>query len=388
MFLKSFFINFLKSLEDKNYQPFNLIEINQNHILDNFDLVQKLNPAHQIWPVLKSNAYGHGYTQIAQILKARNFQYLIVDSYHEALIIRKVSNQPILLIGALHPSNFNHLKVNKLTLCIQNFQTLKALCQTKRKTKIHIKINTGMNRQGIQPEEIEKFTHLLKQNPQIELEGLFSHLADADNPNNSYTQKQASLFQNAIKLFSQSGFHPRFTHLAASAGCVKIPPKLTNAIRIGKAIYGYPPLPPQDNLSHKFNQLKPALRLTSTVTKLRQIKKGNSVSYNLTWTANQNTQIGVIPIGYYDGVDRRLSNCGFIKYKNHTLPIIGRICMNLTLIDFKNTNPKLFDQVEIISPNPSDKNSIVNIAKTCNTISYDILVRLHESIRRIIINKF
>lgn len=446
----------LNKLTNHHFHTLNLITIDSAKILANYDLIAKLNPHTQIWPVLKSNAYGHGYANIAKILKKRQFEYLVVDSYHEALEIWKASpRQNILLIGPILPHNFNLLNFKHLALTIQDLTSLKILVKLNRHIKIHLKINTGMNRQGLDFDDIPAYIKILKQNPHIILDGIFSHLADADNPNdngnipspnnsspcvqgeevkslrvkksNSYTQKQFQLFQQALTLFTQAGFNPKFTHLNATAGSVKINHLSLNALRLGLGLYGYNPLSPSDPDFSKLKNLKPALALTSTITKIRFLKAGQAVSYNLTHTLQKDSYIGIIPLGYYDAIDRRLNNSGFIKYpisplsqtssayllatekslfckegkkspdlqssdsgrfnstNSNFYPIIGRVCMNLTIVNFGKTKPKLFDQVEIISNNLQDKNSIASIARTCKTIPYDILVHLHSSIRRQII---
>ncbi len=263
------------------------------------------------------------------------------------------------------------MKLNNLTLCIQDDISLDSLIASKRPVTIHLKVNTGMNRQGIDPENLIPALTKIKNNPQIKLEGVFSHLADADNPQDKYSPQQIKLFSQIIDQTRKFGLHPRYFHLAASYSATKINQPQINAVRLGLGLYGY---------SHP--QLKPALRFTSTVINRRLIQPGDTVSYNRTFTVKTATNIGLIPVGYFEGFDRRLSNCGVVKYRHRFYNVAGRICMNLACLNFKNTVPQIFDSVEIISPNPDDKNSIKNMARLVKTIPYEILIHLHSSIRR------
>lgn len=350
-----------------DFSPLNHIDINSTTILNNFDQFQKISP--HVWPVLKSNAYGHGIHQIVQSLAFRQFDYFVVDSYYEAQKIWQISSHPVLLIGETLPANFPHMDFHRLALMVQNRETLLSL--TKPAT-IHLKVNTGMNRQGIDKKDLPWFLAYIKGHPHLKLEGLFSHLADADGPSPVYTDKQLKRFKQVISAVKSSGFNPRFIHLAATYGAPLINDPRINAIRLGLGLYGYGPLP----------DLHPALRFSTTVIKISQVKKGDLVGYNCTYKANKDMTIAVIPVGYHEGLDRRLSNCGFVKYQGKFCPIIGRVCMNLSVIDVSSTKPHLYDSVEVISPNPLDKNSVPAIASLCHTIPYDILVHFNESIRR------
>lgn len=364
----------LRNLE-KHYQSLNLIEISRPAILNNFDCFAAKLPSAHIWPVLKSNAYGHGYHQIASILKQRHFDYFVVDSYYEALKIWEVNRQKILLIGSVHPDNLANLDYSKLTITVQDVTTLNRLLSLQIPLNFHLKINTGMNRQGFEISQLLTVLETIKSHPYLRLEGLYSHLADADNPDKSFSQKQLNLFVKAIEMTKASGFNPKFCHLTATAGALEISHPLINTVRLGLGLYGY-----------GAPGLIPALRFTSYFTKIRQLKPGDQVGYGRTFTAAGSTAVGLLPVGYFEGLNRRLSNQGFVKYRDNFLPIIGRICMNLCLVDLGNLSASEFDQVEIISSNPDDKNSIPRLAALCQTIPYEILVNLNESIRRTVID--
>lgn len=368
---------------NRKYLPLNVVEINRKNLLFNFDFFKKETNLN-IWPVLKSNAYGHGIKQVVEILENRQFDYLVVDGYHEVLEIRKVTKRPVLMIGAMRPENFSKLKWKNLAIMVQDEVSIKELGKLNKKIKIHLKVNTGMNRQGVNVDEVQKIVRLVKKYPKLLLEGVFSHLANADEKSDCQNKKQLEVFEKVIDTIERSGIRLKFCHLAATAGAIKVKSEKVNTIRLGIGLYGINNLEKEDKSSKKFEILKPVMSFKSVLTTIRTIEKDERVSYNGIWAAQKRTNIGVIPVGYNEGLDRRLSNLGWVKYKNNFYPIIGKICMNLAMVDLGKIKAKLFDEVELISNNPKDKNSIKNMAIICKTIPYDILVGIDGSIRRVI----
>jgi len=377
---KSFYNKYLSKLERK-ISTLNRVEVIAENILHNFDYFQKENQHTKLFPVLKSNAYGHGLKQIVQILESRGVEYFVVDSYYEALQIREISNRSVLMLGYTKPENYKYFNFKKLAITIFDIESLKRLGELGKKINIHLFINTGMNREGISIKEIPLYLTELKKYSALNLEGICTHLADADNESNEFTQKQYQLFKQAINIIENQNFHPKYKHISATGGSFKIKDSQLNAIRLGIGLYGYNPNKLFDT------NLKPALRVISTVVSVQTLKTGDKVSYNCTFQAEKDMKIALLPVGYYECLDRKLSNKGFIKVKGEFLPIVGRVCMNLTCIDAKHLDLKIGDEVIVISENPADKNSIENIAQTIDTISYEVLVKISSSIRRVYANK-
>lgn len=400
MSIRSFVSSVIHHFEQP-FKTYNRIEISSSAILGNYDLVQKNSPEVTIWPVLKSNAYGHGIKLVTQILKKRTFPYVVVDSYFEALQIREVSKQPILLIGATHPDNWVHMDLRGIAVVVYDFITLDALGSLRKPVAVHLKINTGMNRQGIRPEDVSLFLDQLQKYPTLSLEGLCSHLADADGERDGFTEKQAEVFDSVIRQVRSRGVHPRYYHLANTAGSAKTTSLAVNAVRLGIGLYGFNPLAPHDPAKTALDTLQPALRFISTIIKTDTVRAGEKVSYNGTYTFDQDGTVGILPVGYYEVFDRRLSNKGVVKYlgngnrigngnslkqfRTGYLPIRGRVCMNLTVIDTTGVTAKLGDEVEIISNNHADLHSVEAMANLCGTIPYEILVKMNESTRRTVV---
>jgi alanine racemase len=342
----------------RKLRPLNRIEISRKVILGNFNRYKKLGKA--VWPVVKSNAYGAGLEQIVKILNKYNFEYWVADSYMEALRIWKKSGKKVLLIGSMLKENYGLIDFSRVVLMIQNFEEIIELGRLNKKIKIHLKINSGMNRQGFDLSDLDKVLKLLKKYKKIEVDGLMSHLAEASNK--VMTEKQEKKFLEALEILKKEGINPKWIHLGATDGAFKTKNLQINAVRLGVGIY------------------RNSMKLISTLVKVRQIRNGEKVSYGMTFEAKKDGWLGVIPVGYYEGLDRKLSNVGEVKYKGKYYRIAGRVCMNMCVIDFGGRKPKLYDEVEVIGE--SGKNSFEFLAPKCQTIDYEMMVRLNGSIRR------
>lgn len=366
------------------YETLNKIEISAAAVLHNYDLIGSQHPGMAVMPVLKANAYGHGLLQVGEILQQRKFPYLIVDGYFEALKLRRLTRQPILVMGYINPVNYAQLKTEGLAFVVHDRECIEALGARRQPTSIHLEINTGMNRQGIEPSELSDYLDLIDRLPNLRLEGVMSHLADADGESEDYTETQIELFDNCVDRVLGHGFKPALIHLAQTAGSVRRQSRHANAIRLGIGLYGVNPFDISSTQFERLADLRPALKLTSTITKVIDLKAGQKVSYNGIFTAKHATRIGVLPLGYYEGIPRDLSNKGRVKIGADYAPIAGRVCMNHTMIDLKDLPAQYLDPVVVISDNPTDHNSVAGFGRDHGLFSYEVLVGLSESIRRVI----
>lgn len=385
MTLRSSVLKRIKLLE-KKFVVLNNIYISKSAILHNFDLLSTLSPGNLVIPVLKSNAYGHGLEQITEILKSRKFPYIAVDGYYEALKIRSISKQPVLVMGYIDQSNYSNIKPKSYAFVVHDPTSLNAIGKTNKKYIIHIEIETGMSRNGVKLEDLDNFLKQIKKYKNIKLEGVMTHLADADNPDSTeYLQKQTDKFDKSVEMIIAKGFNPTYIHIAQSAGSTKVKSKYANTIRTGIALYGISPLELTDSKYNKLKFLHPALTLTSRLTKLSKINKGESVSYGCTFMAKRTSDIGVLPLGYYEGLPRTLSNVGKVKINNKYMPIAGRVCMNHTMIDTTGYDVKINDEVTVISSDIKDQLSVNNICRENKIFNYGLLVGLNQNIRRTIV---
>jgi alanine racemase len=349
----------------RSYQVLNLIKIDTNSLKHNFHHFATTNPQADIAPVLKSNAYGHGLTQTAVFIDQHLKPPLIaVDSLYEAYELYKQHiRTPILILGYTLPQNYAIWKRLPFSFGVFDIETLTALNQHQPGAKIHIKLDTGMCRLGLQPSDIQAFIRVLKRCPHLKVEGIYSHLSQADT-SRSFSIKQINLFKHLVSQFESAGYNFKYKHIAATEAAHWLKDPYFNLIRLGIGFYGYS--------SQNTRLLKPALSLTSHLAQVKTIPAGSIIGYGGTAKTTQPTTIGILPIGYADGLNRQLSN--------HDI-FIGRISMNISTITLKHP-AKTGDPVTLIDSKPRAARSLYQHAKICRTIPYTILTGLNPSIKR------
>lgn len=380
-----------------------------------------------IAPVLKSNAYGHGLVEVATVLEHsrvdhQHFPFFVVDSYHEALTLRRHGIlTPILVIGYTFTDTITQSKLANVIFTITSLDALRDLSDkitakpSKRPIKIHLKIDSGMHRQGIGISEITEALQIIRKTADVNrsepliLEGIASHLADAPNTKEDFTLKQIDVWNKCVDEISIALSNTnlpalRYIHLSNTAGHVHYKKIKMNVSRLGLGLYGYADRPELENQLC----LRPALSLKSVVSQIKTLHAGESAGYDCAFVAPQDMTIAIIPAGYNEGIDRRLSNIntlkdatnqrnknctGFFTVKGQPCPIVGIVSMNITAIDVSRlvnsanqnvTGVKRDDEVIIISNNPDDINSIKSIAKNVGAIAYEIMVKIPASLRRVV----
>lgn len=376
----------IESVRTNDYQTLNYIELSSEALLHNIDLISKQHPDCMVIPVLKGNAYGHGITEIAKMLNYAHCPYVAVDGYFEAAKIRDITRSYILVMGYILPENVHLVDTKRCSFVVQDIAGLQAFGELGRPVRIHMELNTGFNRLGLHPEEIPAYLAMFKQYPNLKLEGIMTHLLDADNEqDDSFDRRQQKMFDKAIKGILDVGFKPSIIHIAQTAGSAKVKSKYANAIRLGIGTYGINPLGRKDPKNRRLTGLKPVMELKSTIIKVVDLKKGDTVSYNATYTALKPMRIAVLPLGYFEGVPRELSSLGDITYKRKRLPITGRVCMNHTMFDISGTNLKVGDEVTVISRNTKLPNSFAGMHDLYGVFPYTAMVGISSSVRRITI---
>jgi alanine racemase len=385
------------------YEPLITIEISRSRLIHNLNEFKKMVPIRQpteafaskgaVAPVLKSNAYGHGLLEVAQALKNENVPFFVVDSYFEAIALRSGGfKSALLIIGYTRPETIARSRLKNVAFTVTGMETLEHLPQENRRMmRVHLKIDTGMHRQGILSEEIDRAIEIIKGNNSIVLDGLCSHLCDADDADESFTESQIHIWNRAVKKF-RDAFHSslKYTHLAATDGHYFGHDIDANVSRLGIGLYG---LSENPLLTAKLD-LQPVLEMKTIVTGVKQLKEGETVGYGRTFKAMTDMTIATVPVGYFEGVDRRLSSgldaskIGQIQIgPNRTrCPIVGRVSMNITSIDIsKAAGIKIGDTAIVISNNAADPNSIASMAQKCGTISYEVAVKIPAHLKRVVV---
>jgi alanine racemase len=361
----------IKKIFFPSYQALNTIEVNEKNLRHNYKYLSSINKKVKIAPVLKSNAYGHGLVPTAKILENLNPPFICVDSLYEAYeLTNNGIKTPILIMGFVDPVSLATKKL-PYSFAVFSKEQVDTLRQHQPNSNIHIFVDTGMHREGILLEELNEFIDYIKKTD-LTIEGLMSHFGESENKNNPLTKMQINNFKSAV-----NAIKPQWVHISNSGGVLNNY-ALGNMGRCGIALFGISPSTPDE-------KLKPTLSLKTHLVQIKDIKKGESVGYSFTYTAKKNMKIGILPIGYNDGINRRLSNKGFVKLGNANCKIIGRISMNITTIDLSDVKkPIIGDEVVVYSAKMKDKNSFQNSAEMSNTIPYTLLTGLSMSIKRVV----
>jgi alanine racemase len=287
---------------------------------------------------------------------------------------------PILVIGYTPLENILENRLDDVAFCVVGLESLQEVAHSlKAKTKIHLEIDTGMHRHGIMPEEIGAAAALVRSNPHIALEGVYSHLADADTPGSAHVELQVRRWNEAVKEVRKHFPHIKYIHCAATAGSAHLAKMEGNVMRLGLGLYGV-------NAASMKLDLHPALEMRTRITSLRTVGPGESVGYNATFTASKEMRIASIPAGYTEGMDRRLSNKGIALVREKPCSIVGRVSMNISSIDVSAIpDVKVGEKATVISKDPGAPNSVEKIAAVCGTIPYEILVHIPAHLRRVIV---
>lgn len=339
--------------------------------------------------VVKANAYGHGAIPVARKLVELGAEYLAVACLDEAVELRQAGiTTPILILGPTLPEFSGELVHYDLTQAVHDFGMARELsCAAVKfgKTlKIHIKLDTGMSRLGFtcnegemdfSVREIVKVCSL----PGIECEGIFTHFANADGDEN-YTMRQFTRFMDALDKLSACGVEFKIRHCAASAAVLNYPCTHLDMVRPGIAQYGHYPDPTCEGLDGP--GLLPVMRVKTRVIAIRELEKGTCISYGCTYTLNRDSRIAVLPIGYADGLARLLSNRGEVLVHGMRAPILGRVCMDLCMVDVTDIpDVTVADEVIVFGPElPLEEK-----ADTVGTIQYELLCGITRRVPRVYI---
>lgn len=367
----------LKLYRKHKYNYENLVNINiyKDNLLFNYSYFKKLTKL-LIAPVLKSNAYGHGLVSIAKVFDKFLLPFFVVDNYSEAFILNneKIRNK-ILIAGYTDIKNILQNKLKNTIYSVGNIEQLNHLINhCSKKIYIDIKVDTGMNRQGLVLQDYFQVLLKIKENKNLILHGVFSHLADINNK--SLLKKQIKNW-NLIQAYTNKFYSNLVYHLGSTSSSRIVHIFKSDVLRLGLGLYGYEP-----NFINS-PDIKPALEMISILTNIKKVNKGDFIGYNSTFKANQHMVLGIVPVGYYEGVDLRLSNSGYFYYKQTPCKILGRVSMNISTFDLTKINkPKIGQKIKIISKITNNKNSIMNICQQINTIPYEILAKIPLNLKR------
>lgn len=367
-------INFL---QEKNHRT--VLEINLESLVENLNFFRSLlKPETKIMVMVKAFSYGNGTYEIANVLQNQRVDYLGVAVADEGVELRK--NGISLPIIIMNPENesFDKMIENKLEPEIYSFSLLEQfnkIIETNniKHYPIHLKLDTGMYRLGFLESEIDLLNKKLKHFPNLKIQSIFSHLVgSSDVEHKDFTKFQIDLFKNmSDKIIENLDYQP-IRHILNSGGIENWASAQFEMVRLGIGLYGIS--------TNNQNKLKNISKLKTTISQIKKVKKGETVGYSRKGLMEKDSQIAIIPIGYADGLNRKLSNkVGFVQLKNKLVPIVGNICMDLTMIDITGIDATEGDEIIIFG----DMISVSEIAEKIDTIPYEVLTAISQRVKRI-----
>ncbi|MFA5047539.1 MAG: alanine racemase [Patescibacteria group bacterium] len=373
-------------------RPYSWLEISESAIRHNLRIIKKsLAPRTKLSVAIKANAYGHGLIGVAKILQRSGADWLSVTSVEEAKELRQAKIKlPIIIIGAILEQDLPDIIKTRSSCFIYDHKLAQKLSQLAvlagQTIPIHIKIDTGMGRQGLAPQAVKFFIEKISQLKNIKIEGIGTHFATSDEgKNNDYFLRQLKLFLAVADEAEKILGRKLIKHCANSAAAMLYPQANMDMVRVGLSAYGYYPSPTIKKIWEKKSPaLQPCLSWKTKIVATKKIKRGTCVSYGCHFKAKTDTTIAILPIGYYDGLDRRLSNCGEVLVHDRKTKIIGTICMNLTMIDVGQIGRvRAGDEVVILGRQGREQISVEELANKIGTINYEVVTRIREGLPKI-----
>lgn len=364
------------------------IDLDRTALAQNVRTFRRLLPADcRLMAVCKSNAYGHGLYDLAPALQEMGVDWFGVDSVVEASTLREKSiRKPILVLGYTLPSRFAEAGRHRISLTVSNLDNLRALTALRsvRPLKIHLKLDTGMHRQGFLPSQWEAALGLIQKcGRRVEVEGVYTHFAAAKDPGSrEYTEQQIGEFDRAVAYLGKAGLNP-ICHASATAGVFNYPQATYDLARVGIGLMGYWPSSETKRAWEKKIVLKPALRWRTIVSEMKMLRKGMGIGYDLTEKLKKRSTIGVCPIGYWHGFPRSLSRVGEVLVRGRRAKVLGTVSMDMIVIDLSQVEgARVGDEVTVIGRDGRDEITVYEVANRARVSHYELLTRLNPLIQK------
>ena len=345
----------------------------------------------KILAVIKTDGYGHGGVPIAKMLEQLDFMFgYAAATYEEAHVLREAGvKKPILILGYTFPYCYEELIREEIRPAVYRRDTVEELAaaaaKVGKKAKVHIKVDTGMGRIGITPdEEGLEFVRFLIEHPELEVEGIFTHFAKSDEADKTSANHQLELFQNFIdKIQTELGITIPVKHCSNSAAILEMPQANMDMVRAGITTYG---LYPSEEVSKDIVPLRAAMSLYSHIVYCKTIHAGQSVSYGGLFTAQKDTRVATIPVGYGDGYPRSLSGRGYVLIHGKRAPILGRVCMDQFMVDISEIPEAMDgDKVTLLGMDGTERITAEELGELSGRFNYEFVCDLGKRIPRVYI---
>lgn len=363
-------------------------EINLKNLEYNHDSVRsRLKPSVRILSVVKADGYGHGAVPVSRVFENKGVHCLGVALPEEGIALRQAGIKiPILIMGSIYPlENFRVCFRYRLTPTVASLVSARALSQMSRRLgrsiQIHIKLDTGMGRVGINANHAFSVVKRISELPGLRIEGIYSHLAQADSIS-PFTRSQILRFKSVTAALRRSGVKIPLAHIANSVALLNLPESHMEMVRPGISLYG---LLPYRGAEKKLS-LKPVMTFKTAIVFLKKIKKGTSISYGRTWRAARESVIATLPVGYADGYNRLLSNRGEVLIRGRRFPVVGRVCMDMIMVDVTDLDaPGLGEEAVLWGEQSGESISCEEVAGKISTINYELVSNLNKRVPRVYI---
>lgn len=349
---------------------------------------QQLQPGTGIVAVIKTDAYGHGALPIAEVLEPlEGLHGFAVATAEEALSLRSHGIQkPVLILGYVFPEHYTSLIAQDICMTVFSLEMARQLSEAAqalhRDVWVHIKIDTGMSRIGLQvSKESAQLIARIAELPHLQTEGIFTHFAKADEADKDAAQYQLEQFRRMLQMTGEAGVSFSFCHCANSAAIIDLPHAHMDLVRAGIILYG---LWPSDEVHKERIDLMPVMELISHVAYVKRLEAGRSVSYGGTYTLKEPKTVATIPVGYGDGYPRSLSNKGYVLIHGQRAPILGRVCMDQLMVDVTHiTNVKAGDRVTLAGKDGEESLTLEQLGELSGRFNYEFACGLSARVPRV-----
>jgi alanine racemase len=341
--------------------------------------------------IVKADGYGHGAVEVARAAVAAGVSFLGVGLVEEAVELRENGlTVPILILGFTPAEYGPYLCRYHLTPTVFTSEEAEAFSAAAKscghELPVHIKVDTGMSRVGYFPcEEADDFIVGIASKPGLSLQGLYTHFASADHRDKTFTRQQLQRYLSLVQRLEARGIHVPVKHTANSAGAIDVRDAHFDMIRLGISLYG---LYPSAEVNRMDVDLRPAMALKSRIIFIKEVPAGTGISYGSTYVTDQRTRVATLPLGYGDGYPRQLSNIGQVLVRGQRAPIVGRVCMDQTVINVQHINDVMTGDEAVLFGRQGDSILHVDeVARWLNTINYEVVTRISRRIPRVYIRE-
>ncbi len=377
--------------------PLLWVEIDKAALSHNIGLFRALvGEKKKLLAVVKANAYGHGLREISGLALERGVDWLGVHSLDEALALRGFGiSAPVLILGAVARADLDQAVEADARLTVYNPETvdrLESVCRRlRRKARLHIKVETGTNRQGVAAQQLLALARRIRRSPNLVLEGLSSHFANIeDTTDPAYPDLQLENYRKAVAQLESRGIRIPVKHMSCTAATILFPKTHYDMTRVGIGLYGlWPSKETYLSCLHLHLtplKLKPVLSWRTRIAQVKSLAKGSFVGYGCTYRTTRPSRLAVLPVGYSDGYDRGLSNSGYVLIRGRRAPVRGRVAMDFIMVDVTDVpGARLEDEVTLLGRDGRESLTAEQLASLAGTISYEVLARLNPLMPRLVV---